>query len=175
MATRQSYEAFCLHLQPSYLEPGDVPPVPDHLPQYDDEEPLGVNFFRTAIDGEDLSNLTLPRTFFGRCEISNVSFQNTDLSESNLCWNEFIQVDFSSARLTLSDLRASVFTNTSFQSTDLSGSDLRRSSFENCIFTDALMAGTVLTLAQGKILPLSDRQRAEIAWAGTAGDEPDGG
>ncbi|MBN6104752.1 pentapeptide repeat-containing protein [Xanthomonas sp. CFBP 8703] len=175
MGTRQSYEASCLRLQPSYLEPGDVPPVPDHLPQYDDEEPLGVNFFRTAIDGEDLSNLTLPRTFFGRSEISKVSFQNTDFSESNLSLNEFTHVDFSSALLTQSDMRGSVFSNTSFESADLRASDLRRSSFENCIFTDALMAGTVLTIAQGNILPLSDRQRAEIAWADADGDEPGGG
>lgn len=175
MATRHSYEASCLRLQPGYLEPGDVPPIPDHLPQYDDEEPLGVNFFRMAIEGEDLSNLTLPRTFFGRSEINNVSFHNTDLSESNLSWNDFIHVDFSSARLTQSDLRASALSNTSFQSADLSGSDLRRSSFENCSFADALMTGTVLTITQGNILPLSDRQRAEVAWADTDGDEPGGG
>ncbi len=175
MAARQSYEASCLRLQQDYLEAGDIPPIPDHVPQYDDEEPLGVNFFRMEIDGDDLSNLTLPRTFFGRSEINDVSFQDTDLSESNLCWNDFINVNFSSAILARSDLRASNFSNTSFQASDLSGSDLRQSSFENCTFTDARMTGTVLTVAQGAALPLSGQQRAEIAWTDSDGAEPGGG
>ncbi len=175
MAHRQSYEASCLRLQQDYLDPGDTPSLPDHMPQYDDEEPLGVTFFRTEIADDDLSNLTLPRTFFGRSEINRVSFYNTDLSESNLCWNDFIQVNFSSAVLANCDLRGSVFSDTSFQSADLSGSDLRQSSFEDCIFTDARMKGAILTVAQGAVLPLSEPQRAEIAWADTDGDEPRGG
>lgn len=175
MATRQSYEASCLRLQQDYLDAGVVPPLPDHVPQYDDEEPLGVNFFRTEVADDDLSNLTLPRTFFGRSEINNVSFQNTDLSESNLCWNDFIRVDLSSTVLVRGDLRASAFFSTSFQSADLSGSDLRQSTFEDCNFTDARMAGAILTVSQGAVLPLSDQQRAEIAWADSDGDEPGGG
>jgi BTB/POZ domain-containing protein KCTD9 len=175
MATRQSYEASCLRLQQDYLEASDIPPIPDHLPQHDDEEPLGVNFFRTLMDGDDLSNLTLPRTFFGRSEIKNVSFQNTDLSESNLCWNDFIGVNFSSSVLARSDLRASLFSDTSFQAADLSAADLRQSSFERCIFTDTLMTGTILTVVQWSILPLSERQRSEIAWTEIDGPEPGGG
>ena len=113
MSTRKTYEASCLKLQPDYLDVGCIPPIPDHLPQYDDEGTLGVSFFRMMMDGDDLSNLSLPRTFFGRSELKDVSFHNTDLSESNLCWNNFIGVDFSSAILVRSDLRATIFSNTS--------------------------------------------------------------
>lgn len=175
METRKNYEASCLLLQQDYLEAGDVPPIPEHLPQYDDREPLGVNFFRTSIDGDNLSNLTLPRTFFCRSEIKNVSFQGTDLSESNLCWNDFMGVNFSFSLLAGSDLRASLFSNTSFQTADLSGADLRQSRFVSCTFTGARMIGTILTVAQGTMLPLSDQQRAEIAWADQDGPEPGGG
>ena len=175
MATRQSYDASCTRLQQDYLDEGDVPPIPDRVPQYDDEEPLGVNFFRTEIVEDDLSNLTLPRTFFGRSEINNVSFHNTDLSESNLCWNDFIRVDFSSAILARSDLRASVFSSTSFEAADLRGSDLRQSTFSECTFTGALMAGAILTVSQGSTLSLSDQQREQIAWTDTDGAEPGGG
>jgi BTB/POZ domain-containing protein KCTD9 len=175
MATRKNYEASCLRLQPDYLEPGNIPPVPDHMPQYDDEDPLGVNFFRMMLDADDLSSLSLPRTFFGRSEFTNVSFHNTDLSESNLCWNDFIGTDFSSALLVRSDLRASSFSNTSFNSADLSGADLRQSSFDGCDFFDARMLGAALTVAQGAKLSLSHQQRSEISWADNDGPEPGGG
>lgn len=35
--TRISYEDSCLKLQENYLEVGVTPPIPDHLPRYDDE------------------------------------------------------------------------------------------------------------------------------------------
>ena len=28
---------------------GTIPPMPDHRPQFDDEAPLGVSFFRTRV------------------------------------------------------------------------------------------------------------------------------
>ena len=65
----------------------------------------GVSFFRTRV-GDDLRGLTLPRTFFGRSEIKGASFHGTDLRESNLCWNDFVDVDFSQTVLSNSDLRA---------------------------------------------------------------------
>jgi uncharacterized protein YjbI with pentapeptide repeats len=71
-----------------------APPIPQRKPRYDDDETLGVSFFRTRVAG-DLSGLTLPRTFFGRSEIKGASFRGTDLRESRLCWNDFIDVDFS--------------------------------------------------------------------------------
>jgi uncharacterized protein YjbI with pentapeptide repeats len=145
------------------------------VPQYDDEEPLGVNFFRMMLEGDDLSSLSLPRTFFGRSELTNLSFHNTDLSESNLCWNDFIGANFSSALLVRCDIRASAFSDSSFSSADLSGADLRQSSFDGCDFTGARMSGAVLTVAQGAELALSDEQRSEISWADDDGPEPGGG
>ena len=43
---RRTYQDSCELLQQlGFLEIGTIPPIPDHQPQYDDEEPLGVNFF----------------------------------------------------------------------------------------------------------------------------------
>jgi len=68
-----------------------------------------VEFFRTRVSDDKFENLTLPRTFFGRSEIRDMSFRGTDLSESTLCWNDFIAVDFSDCDLSNGDLRASLF------------------------------------------------------------------
>ena len=174
--TRLSYEDSCLRLQGTYLEVGVTPPVPDHLPQYDDEGELGVSFFRTFVgEGDDLGNLTLPRTFFGRSEINDARFTNTDLTASNLCWNDFTDVDFTNAILAGSDLRASLYVRVKFTGADLSKVDLRLSTFESCDFSQASMAGAVLTIEQGTGLMLSESQRAEIAWASDGGQEPGGG
>lgn len=67
-----------------------------------------MRFFRTRDEG-DHSGLTLPRAYFGRSDINNASLFNTDLHESNLCWNDFTDVDFGESDLSQSDLRASVF------------------------------------------------------------------
>ncbi len=175
MDTRLSYEDSCVRLQKDYLSGDKIPPMPDHLPQYDDEE-LGVSFFKTFVgEGDDLGNLTLPRTFFGRSEINDARFVNTDFTESNLCWNDFFNVDFTNAILARSDLRASTFVRVKFVSADLSHADMRMSSFENCDFERATMAGAVLTVEQGARLALSDIQRAQIAWTNDEGPEPGGG
>lgn len=174
---RLDYEASCRRLQQlGLIDPGPIPPKPDRMPRYDDDEPLGVSFFRTIVgDGADLSNLTLPRTFFGRSEISNVHFRNSELTESSLCWNDFIDVDFTDAVLVCSDLRASIYIRVNFTRADLSDCDLRLSNFDDCRFMDARMAGAVLTRQQGRSLPLSSKQRASISWAGEDGPEPGGG
>lgn len=169
MAERLDYEASCLRLD---LKP--VPPIPDHRPRYDDEEPLGVNFFRTLVEG-DLSGLTLPRTFFGRSDIKEASFANTDLNESTLCWNDFVEVCFDKADLSRSDLRASMFENVSFRQSNLHSADMRHSTFINCRFDGANMKGTILSRQRSKILSLSFVQRLEIRWVNEEGDEPDGG
>src|SRR3954470_12120089 len=113
--TRRSYEQSCLELQQSgWLRAGSLPPLPSKRPAYDDEEPLGVEFFRTQVSDAKFENLTLPRTFFGRSEIKNVSFAGTDLSESTLCWNDFVLVDFSGCDLSRGDLRAALFNSVKF-------------------------------------------------------------
>jgi uncharacterized protein YjbI with pentapeptide repeats len=173
---RRTYEESCQVLQSlGYLEPGVMPPVPDHRPQYDDEEPLGVNFFRTLVGQGDLEDLTLPRTYFGRSEIGPVSFKNTDLSESNLCWNDFNEVDFTNADLSRSDLRASSFGHSHFVGAKLIDADMRQSAFEECDFTDAELRGAKLTREQGDRIILTGKQRNEIDWQDSDGDEPPGG
>jgi len=178
--TRLSYEQSCRVLQrlgyPDVGAEGVIPPIPDHRPQID-QDPLGITFFRTRVgQGEhDLTNLTLPRTFFGRSEIASVSFKNTDLSESSLCWNDFNGVDFTDADLSGCDLRASMFREVNFVRTSLRDADLRRSRFEACDFTDADMRGAKLTRKQGEQIILSDQQRNVIDWQESDGEQPPGG
>jgi uncharacterized protein YjbI with pentapeptide repeats len=173
---RRSYRDSCELLQQlGYLEKGSIPPIPDHLPQYDDEAPLGVHFFRTFVGEGDLENLTLTRTYFARSEVGPISFRNTDLSESTLCWNDFHEVNFTDADLSRSDLRASHFTESAFVRAKLRDADLRHSTFEECDFTEADMLGAKVTHEQGTELHLSDKQRHEIDWQGSNGEEPPGG
>ncbi len=173
---RLSYLESCRHLQPTYIEPGQIPDMPPGRPSYDNEDPWGVSFFRTRVDGSiALSNLTLPRSFFGRSEINGASFENTDLSESTLCWNDFIDVNFSYAELVRADLRSSDFERCNFRMSNLREADLRRSSFRGCDFNDADMTGAIMTIEQGKKLTLSELQRTQVSWATSDGPEPSGG
>jgi len=171
---RISYRESCLRLQ-ALLDGNEPPKMPVRMPRYDDGEPWGVSFFRTKVAGDDLSNLTLPRTYFGRSEISHVSFQNADLTESNLCWNDFTDVDFSAATLARCDLRSSQFDRVKFIGADLRAADMRHSWFNACIFDDAMMDGAVLTRAQATRMAISEVQAAVIDWRDQAGPEPDGG
>jgi uncharacterized protein YjbI with pentapeptide repeats len=174
--SRLSYEDSCRRLQGKYIDSGVVPVMPDHMPGPDDDGTLGVRFFRTFVGGgDDMSNLTLSRTFFGRSEVSNALFKGTDFSESYLCWNDFTDVDFSDAILANCDLRAADFTRVKFVNTDLRKSDLRISSFRNCDFSGAQMEGSILTHKQGTKLSLSRQQRSVISWASDDGPEPKGG
>jgi uncharacterized protein YjbI with pentapeptide repeats len=137
---------------------------------------LGVSFFRTFIgEGDDLSNLFLPHTFFGRSEINDAAFRNTDLTESNLCWNNLVDVDFTDAVLAGSDIRASIFQRVEFIRTDMRSTDLRRSTFEACTFDGALMKGAILTHRQKRTICLSEDQINDVAWSSDEGEEPDGG
>lgn len=174
-AERLSYEASCRRLlQLGLLDGPNVPPMPDHLPHYDDAV-SGVSFFRQDLEKTDLSDLSLPRTFFGRSETREVSFRNTDLSQSNLCWNTFIRTDFSGGSLEGGDLRSSLFARCSFQQCDLRGADLRRASFEDCDFSGARLDGAIATLGQPFSGALTDAQAAVIDWRSDEGPEPDGG
>jgi len=173
---RLSYEDSCRRLQKDYLGEGVIPPLPDHLPGPDDDEPLGVSFFRTFVgEGDDLSNLFLPHTFFGRSEINNALFRNTDFTESNLCWNDFIDVDFTDAVLAGSDMRASIFQRVRFVGSDLRRADLRRSTFEGCTFEGALMEGAFVARSQRGMMALSAGQTEGVLWSDDEGDEPAGG
>ena len=172
---RLTYEHSCRRLRElGYLGSDENPTIPDDLPLTDDPHPLGISFFRTLVgDGDDLSSLTLPRTFFGRSEISNVKFCNTDLSESNLCWNDFIDVDFTDAVLARSDLRCSIFRRVNFTRCDLRGADLR-ATFHDCLFDDALLDGAVMGRWQRWKIGLSRAQRRVMTSRGALGI-PNGG
>ena len=182
MNERISYEESYRRLQErGHFPEKAVPPVRPRIPSIHDEAPLGISFFRTFVGEEepglveDIANMTLPRTFFGRTEIRQVSFKNTDLSESCLCWNDFIQVDFTKACLAGGDLRASHYDHVLFINTDLSGADLRGSVFDACDFTNAATKAVKLTRHQGSLLNLSESQCQEIDWQDEDGEEPEGG
>jgi hypothetical protein len=153
------------------------PFVHDAMPNHDDEE-LGFYYYKSGLEDEDLGKLTLPRTFFGRSEFVRVSFANTDLSESRMCWNEFDECDFSGADLSRCDMRASIFTECKFAGAVLRGADLRRSTFEGCDFTGADLSGAVAEGPRSRSRLrrlLSDEQRAAMSWAKAGGPEPPGG
>lgn len=159
---RRSYQDSCRRLQQDGgLAAGESPPIPPQRPSYDDPEPLGIRFFRTRVTG-DFSNLTLPRTFFGRSEVAAASFRNGDLSESTLCWNDFIGVDFSGCSLRSSDLRAAIFNGVNFARCDLRGVDFRHSRFDGCDFTDADLRGIKLTRSHGEKIKLSLQQKEGV-------------
>jgi BTB/POZ domain-containing protein KCTD9 len=171
---RLSYLASCRHLG-RLGENGEPLPIPNRMPRYDGAEPWGVNFFREQVQQRDFSNLTLPRTYFGRSELKGVRFRNTDLSQSNLCWNDFIDVDFSKATLEACDLRCSLFERVKFIGANLRTADLRRSSFKACLFVGANVQGAILARAQSARIALSKEQRISVDWRDDEGPEPDGG
>jgi hypothetical protein len=48
-----------------WLEQYESPPLPDGVSQPEDEQPLGLSFFRTFVgDSADLADVTMPRTLF---------------------------------------------------------------------------------------------------------------
>jgi len=155
------------------------PFVPKRMPRPGDSAPLGFEYFRCAQEDEDLSNLTLPRTFFGRSEMLRINFSNTDLSSSWMCWNDFADCDFSGASLYRCNMRASNFVRCRFVGARLSRADMRRSAFEGCDFTGATMTGARADTLYGddwELLPrLSEEQQRSMKWSDDPGPEPDGG
>jgi len=175
MSGRVSYEESCRLLQSQgFLDAGDIPSLPARAPHFDDEQ-IGISFFRTRLADVKLDGLTLPRVFFGRSEIRNVSFRGTDLSESTANWNDFIDVDFSGADLSRADLRASIFDRVSFRGANLCGVDLRWATFRKCDFTGTDMTDAKATRAFTWLLRSSRHQRRTIDWQTDSGPEPDGG
>jgi uncharacterized protein YjbI with pentapeptide repeats len=156
--------------------PDGQPFVHDRMPSHDDEE-LGFSYFRYRLEDADNSNLTLPRTFFGRSWFVRVTFAGADLSESRMCWNDFDDCDFSGADLSACDMRASHFKGCRFVGAVLRSADLRRSSFEDCDFTGAELAGAVAEDGdfEGTVYDyLSPEQQAGLSLT-DEGPEPPGG
>ncbi len=180
MSQRQApgctYEESCKYLQQvGWLDAtAPISTLPLSRPKYDDKT-IGVSFFRIRLSDQKLENLTLPRTFFGRSEVQNVSFFGSNLSESTLCWNDFSEVNFAECDLSGSDLRAAIFRNVNFSGTNLDRADLRRSDFIDCDFSNANMAGAKLTGEQRRRLQLSRQQVEQIDWQDSDGEEPGGG
>ena len=175
MPDRKPYNESCLFLKAEQLLEGEsLPELPERAPRHDDEQ-LGVSFFRTQLANARLENLTLPRTFFGRSEIREVSFRGTDLSQSTGCWNDFVDVDFSEADLSATDLRGSIFQRVSFRGAILRDADLRRTSFSGCTFADADLTGAKLSRSVLWLFRLSAAQRRSVDWQSGPGPEPEGG
>ena len=65
-----------------------------------------------------LENLTMPKTGLWRLGIFDMSFRNTLLSYSFLCWNDFADVDFTDAILEECDMRRCNFENVCFVRAD---------------------------------------------------------
>jgi uncharacterized protein YjbI with pentapeptide repeats len=178
---RKSLEATWKHLEARgrfMPRTGDGRPfIPPGMPNYEDEE-LGVSFFKGGTEDADYSNLSLPRTFFGRSGFERVSFVNTDLSESRMCWNDFDDCDFSDADLLDCDMRASSFRRCKFTNARLLGADLRRSWFEDCEFHGAYLTGAKIVPEAGTTCIedyLTSQQTATVAWEDDHGPEPPGG
>lgn len=182
-APRRSLEETWQFLQKNGLKmpckSDGTPFVPLKMPSYDDPERLGFSYFRNGLEAADLSNLSLPRTFFGRSSFEGVSFHNSDLSESRMCWNDFVGCDFSNADLSGCDLRASNYTDCNFTGAILTRADLRCSSFEDCDFSGAIMMEAISDWPsaqdQGLLDCLTEAQRAPMHWHEEPGEEPGGG
>jgi uncharacterized protein YjbI with pentapeptide repeats len=136
-------------------------------------DPTTIEFFRVGFEGADLSNLTLPRRYINRSDFQQVSFRNTDLNQSFMCWNDFIGCDFTDADLTCCDMRASVFEDCKFVRCKLAGADMRRSSFEGSDFTGADLTGALLDVDVD--IEVSDKQRFTMDVTLDEGPQPKGG
>ncbi|MDD5755934.1 MAG: pentapeptide repeat-containing protein, partial [bacterium] len=141
-----------------------------------------IGFFRGQFKDNRLDNLTIPRTYFGRSELNNISFKNTDLNESRMCWNDWAECDFSESSLKCCDLRNSIFKDCSFKNANLEDADLRHATFENCDFSGASMKGTKIKKASGiltrfspKTIKTDKKQNLEIDWQKENGPEAPGG
>ncbi len=180
MCVRKSLEETWRYLESEGEEmprrPDGRPFVHAGMPNHDDDE-LGFHYFKAGLEDADNGNLTLPHTFFGRSRFARVSFANTDLSESRMCWNEFDECDFSAADLSRCDMRASTFKDCVFVRAILRGADLRRSTFDGCDFTGATLDGAMAPdeNSEGSIdESVSAEQLAVMAFEGD-GPVPPGG
>ncbi len=155
--------------------PDGEPFVPDAMPNHNDPAGrIGFSYFKYRLEDADNSDLTLPRTFFGRSYFVRVRFANTDLTESRMCWNDFVDCDFGRADLSRCDMRASRFKGCSFAGAILRDADLRGSSFAECVFAGADLAGAV---ADDDVYTsaFSDEQYERMVWHEDVGEQAPGG
>src|SRR5262249_16828014 len=150
------------------------PFVPDRMPSHDDDPPFGVSFFKESWEDADFSGLTMPRTFFGRSAFPPVSFRGSDLVESRMCWNDFVDCDFAGADLSGCDMRATRFKGCDFSAAVLRGADLRGLVWEDCVFTGADLTGAVSD-DDSYTDAFSDEQHESIVWHDDPGPEAPGG
>ena len=149
------------------------PFVPAAMPNHNDDA-LGFSFFRGRWDEANFSALTLARTFFGRSTLNGVDFHNTDLTESRMCWNDFVKCDFRGADLSRCDMRAFKFEDCNFGGAILRDADLRGSRFRGCEFTGADLTGAIAS--DGVYTPaFSDDQYESMIYHEEPGEEPPGG
>jgi uncharacterized protein YjbI with pentapeptide repeats len=146
-------------------------PLLGRRPAFDVDE--GENWFRSAIAGQQLRDLTMPHLAFGRSGVEDTSFANSDLSQSLLNWSDFVRVSFAGADLHDSDLRCSDFDSCDFSGANLAACDLRCSDFSQCRFEGASLDGAVVTEEQLGELPLSAEQR-RVVRVDTEDDAPGG-
>jgi hypothetical protein len=137
------------------------------------------DYYKCGLANADYSNLTLPRVFFGRSFVERVNYRNTDLSQSWMCWNDFVDCDLSGADLSGCEMRSSIFRRCRFVGANLAGADLRRSSFEGCDFTGAVLRGTRADEGYADEYELTERLSVEqleaMEWHEDPGPEPPGG
>jgi uncharacterized protein YjbI with pentapeptide repeats len=157
--------------------PDGRPLIPGRMPSDDDGEPLGLSYHKTDLTDADRGGLTMPRTFFGRSGFTRVRFADSDLTESRMCWNDFVECDFGQAVLAGCDLRASIFRRCRFAGADLCRADLRRTTFEDCDFAGADLGAALVGAESGCRLrdSLTREQRADLEWVEDEGPEPPGG
>src|SRR5262249_8870680 len=135
---RRTLEETWRHLRKEGVDlPRRRPFVPDRMPSHDADPPFGVSFFKAPREGAACSGLTMPRTFFGRSTFARVSFRGSDLTESRMCWNDFVDCDFAVADLSGCDMRATRFKGCNFEGAVLRGADLRGLLWEDSVFTGA--------------------------------------
>jgi uncharacterized protein YjbI with pentapeptide repeats len=171
---RLTYEASIQALRDrDIIDVAVVPTLPKAMPGPSDAPPFGLSFFRTAVQG-NLDGLSIPRTLICRSEVSGATFRGSDLSESFLCWNDFIDVDFGDAVLVGADLRSCVFENVAFCRADLRGADLRRCGFTRCDFDHAVLNGAKLSRSARTHVNVSEDQAKVVQWLDD-GPEPAGG
>ncbi|MBC8141526.1 MAG: pentapeptide repeat-containing protein [Armatimonadetes bacterium] len=171
---RRSLEEAWAELKNDYdmpLNRDGSPLVPSGVPLPGDE---GFGALKTGYVYWEMSGYTLPRAFFGRCLIEWANFTNTDLHESRLCWNDFVDCSFRYADLSGADLRASLFVRCRFDHSSLSNADFRGSAFHDCTFSEANVSGCNMVRGVEGIR-LSAEQTATLIWSDEPGAEPPGG